>query len=125
MSGMPLRLSAQEQERSRATIALAGLDKDPGNLGRIPSPSDRRWLRRQEIWVMAENDLARLAVNNTLEVRELIVENAIGRGMFSIWWTVFAADIDMRRRLRLAFIGTDGGSFGVDEELSPRTGGQL
>ena len=57
--------------------------------------------------------------------RELIVENAIGRGMFSIWWPVFAGDVDMRRRLREAFIGTHGASFDINENPIPRVGGQL
>lgn len=118
-------LSPQEQRKAVDTIALAGLDKDPGNPGRFPSPSDRRWSRRREIWLMAERDRDRLAQNNSVEVRELIVENALGRGMFSIWWTVFANDVDMRRRLRLAFLGTDGTSFDANEDLIPRPGGQL
>ena len=74
---------------------------------------------------MAEMDMARLATNDAPEVRELIVENALGRGMFSIWWTVFAGDADMRRRLREAFLGTHGGSFDANENLVPRIGGQL
>jgi hypothetical protein len=74
---------------------------------------------------MAKRDRVRLVANNTLEVRELIVENAVGRGMFSIWWTVFAGDIDMRRRLRQAFVGTNAASFDVNEDLLPRVGGQV
>ncbi len=108
-----------------ATIQLAGLDRYPGNAGREPTLADKRWLCRQKIWQMAEKDRDRLARNNTIEVRELIVENAVGRGMFSIWWTVFAADIDMRRRLREAFPGTHGASFNGVEDLVPRAGGQL
>lgn len=118
-------LSAAEQSRAQDTITLTGLDKYPGNAGREPTPSDRRWLRRQELWQMAEKDCARLLTNDTPEVRELIVENALARGMFSIWWTVFAGEVDMRRRLREAFLGTHGASFDVNEDLVPRAGGQL
>jgi len=118
-------LSAAQQQIARATISLVGLDKDPGNAGREPNPSDKRWFRRQEIWLLAEKDRERLNINNTTIVRELIVENALGRGMFSIWWTVFAEDVDMRHRLRDAFLGTHGGCFDVNEEPLPRTGGQL
>jgi len=57
--------------------------------------------------------------------RELIVENALGRGLFSVWWTVFLGDADMRRRLRQAFLGTDPGSFDANEDLQPRAGGQV
>jgi len=118
-------LNAAEKVRAQDTIELTGLDKYPGNPGREPTASDRRWLRRHEIWQMAQKDRDRLVSSNTNEVRELIVENALGRGMFSIWWTVFAADIDIRRRLREAFIGTHGASFDVNENPLPRAGGQL
>jgi hypothetical protein len=118
-------LTAAEASRAQVTIALTGLDKFPGNPGREPTTSDRRWLRRHEIWQMAQRDRSRLLANNTIEVRELIVENALGRGMFSIWWTVFAGDIDMRRRLREAFVGTHIASFDANENLVARVGGQL
>ena len=118
-------LAAVGEVRARNTIALTGLDKFPGNPGREPTASDRRWSRRHETWQLAERDRARLAIQNTAVVRELIVESAIARGMFSIWWTVFADDVDMRRRLREAFIGTHGGSFDIHENLVPRVGGQL
>lgn len=113
------------QAKAHATISLVGLDKFPGNPGREPSRSDQRWLRRLELWQLAEKDRQRLVTNNSQEVRELIVENALGRGMFSIWWTVFAGDVDMRRRLREAFMGTHGSCFDANEDLQPRVGGQV
>lgn len=114
-----------ERVRARDTIALTGLDKFPGNPGREPTASDRRWLRRLETWQLAEKDRARLVIHDTAVVRELIIENAIARGMFSIWWTVFAGDVDMRQRLRVAFIGTHGASFDINENPVPRAGGRL
>lgn len=111
--------------KAQATIALIGLDKYPGNQGREPTSSDRRWLKRQLLWQLAEKDRQRLAANDTPEVRELIVENAIARGMFSIWWTAFAGDVEMRRRLREAFLGTDAGCFDTNEDLVARDGGQV
>lgn len=113
--------------KAQATIELTGLDKYPGNPvpARRPGPSDRRWLRRVQAWQLAERDRQRLATNNSPEVRELIVENALGRGLFSVWWTVFLGDTDMRRRLRQAFLGTDPGSFDANEDLQPRAGGQV
>jgi len=118
-------LLAAQRAIAQATIELAGLDKYPGNAGREPTSSDRRWLRRNEIWQMATMDRGRLAANNTIQMRELIVENAVGRGLFSIWWTVFVGDADMRRRLREAFLGTHYPSFDGNEQLVPRVGGQL
>ena len=108
-----------------ATLKLTGLDRYPGNAGRAPTTSDQRWLRRQQAWVKAKRCRHILTGQDTVEVRELIVENAIARGMFSIWWTVFAGDVDMRRRLREAFKGTHGASFDINENLVPRIGGHL
>src|SRR5437899_4914012 len=68
-------LSPALRKIAEATISLVGLDKYPGNGEREPTSSDRRWLRRHETWLMAEMDRARLARNETTEVRELIVEN--------------------------------------------------
>ena len=112
-------------EKAAATLQLTGLDRDPGNYGRIPTTSDLRWKHRHETWQKAKMHRTRLASQNTAAMRELIVENATARGMFSIWWTVFAGDVDMRRRLREAFEGTDAGSFDANENLVPRAGGQL
>ena len=111
--------------RANDTLVLLGLDKVPGNPQREPTNSDKRWLRRKEIWQLAERCRQRLQTNNSPEVRELIVETAAARGMFSIWWSVFDGDVDMRRRLRDAFPGTDRASFDADENLVPRAGGQL
>ena len=107
------------------TLSLTGLDRYPGNGGQQPTASDQRWLRRQQAWQKAEWCRDILAEQDTAETRELIVTIALGRGEFSIWWTVFALDIDMRRRLRLAFTGTHAGSFDTNEEPVPRGGGQL
>lgn len=118
-------LVAVDQDRARDSIALTGLDRFPGNPGREPTDSDSRWRSRRDTWLLAEKDRDRLASQDTAIVRDLIVENAIANGMFSIWWTVFAGDVDMRRRLREAFIGTDGASFDINENPVPRAGGQL
>ena len=107
------------------TLTLTGLDRYPGNGGPKPTTADLRWLRRQQAWQKAERCRDILEGQDTIEIRELIVESALGRGEFSIWWTVFAGDVDMRRRLRLAFAGTHGASFDTNEDLVPRHGGQL
>ena len=111
--------------KAQATINLTGLDRDPGNPGRKPTSADQRWLRRQQAWEKAERYRDILAEQDTEQVRELIVDVATSRGEFSIWWTVFAGDVDMRRRLRVAFTGTHGASFDSNEDLIPRIGGQV
>ena len=118
-------LAAVDQVKARDTIALTGLDKFPGNQGREPTGSDWRWQSRRETWQLATRNLALLATEDTAVVRDLIVEIAIARGMFSIWWTVFAGDVDMRRRLRGAFVGTHAASFDGSENPVSRDGGLL
>jgi uncharacterized protein (TIGR02646 family) len=120
-------LDAQLRGKAESTLKLVGLDRDPGNpnAARRPTNADNRWLRRFEAWEKAEWCLKLLGTNDTNEVRELIVEVAKGRGMFSIFWTVFAGDIDLRRRLREAFAGTSFACFDANENVQPRPGGQL
>ena len=111
--------------KALATLQLTGLDRDPGNRGRRPTKADQRWLRRQKAWEMAEQYREVLTTQDTVVVRRLIVDLAAAHGEFSIWWTVFAGDVDMRRRLREAFIGTHQASFNNHENPVPRVGGQL
>lgn len=113
--------------KAKDTMLLTGLDKYPGNPDpkRLPTATDRRWKKRDEVWNLAEKSMAHLQNNNTVEMREQIVHTAIGRGLFSIWWTVFASDADMRQRFRLAFPGTDSGCFDHTENCQPRAGGQV
>lgn len=118
-------LAAASAAKAWATIGLIGLDRDPGNPGRAPTSADDRWRRRLEAWQNAERCRSRLAVRDTIELRETIAEVATGRGEFSIWWTVFAHDVDMRKRLREAFVGTHGASFDANENPLPRAGGHL
>ncbi len=119
-------LKEADRVRAENTITLTGLDKIPGAPGRKPTFSDRRWLKRQQTWQQAKRARARLTTQNTsTSMREQIVETAVNCGMFSIWWTVFAGAVDMRRRLREAFTGTHGASFDANENLVPRAGGQL
>ena len=118
-------LLADDQVKARDTIALTALDKFPGNPDREPTASDRRWLRRREAWQIATRSRARLAGQDTVAMREQIVETAVARGMYCVWWTVFDGDVDLRRRFRAAFIGTDVASFDINENTVPRVGGQL
>jgi uncharacterized protein (TIGR02646 family) len=113
------------QAKAQQTIALVGLDKYPGNPGREPSNADLRWQRRFEAWQMAVWCRKQIVDNDTEQVRNLVVQVAKGRGMFSIFWTVFQGDIDLRRRLREAFSGTSSTCFDANEELRPRHGGQV
>jgi len=120
-SALAPNLSAKAQQ----TIGLLGLNRYPGGPGPAPTTADQRWLRRQQAWEKATHYRDKLAGQDTDALREAITDVATGRGEFSIWWTIFSGDTDMRRRLREAFIGTHGGSFDINENPVPRAGGQL
>ena len=113
--------------KADALILLTGLDKDPGNPSpaRRPTEADKRWLKRKEAWQKAERCRDILALQDTPETRELIVEVAKGKGMFSIYWMQFFHDADMRKRFREAFVGTAPVCFDHAENLQPRLGGQV
>lgn len=111
--------------KATATIRLVGLDKQPGLAGREPTNADKRWLKRQQTWALAQRKRTDLQANDTSALRDAIVDIAVSRGVFSIWWTVFDGDADMRRRLRLAFVGTHRRSFGHQENAVRRAGGQV
>jgi uncharacterized protein (TIGR02646 family) len=121
------QVPAPIQAKAQQSILLTGLDKDPGNpnVRRRPTSSDKRWHRRFEAWQLAEKSRQRLAQNNTPELREQIIETALARGMFSIWYHAFVGDLDMRRRLRMAFMGTAFVCFDPNEDPLPRPGGQV
>jgi len=112
------------REKARASAVLVGLDRVPG-AAIPPTQSDLRWLKRFETWRKASDALRRLTQNDTVELREQIVDTALATGLFSIWWTVFAVDGNMRLRFREAFVGTCSNSFDANESLQARPGGQL
>jgi uncharacterized protein (TIGR02646 family) len=113
-------LSFEQQQRADSLIRLVGLDRHPGNLDktRRPSASDRRWIFRKDIWGIAQQARQRLCQKDSSELREQVVETALGRGGFGIWFTVFADDEDMCQRLVSAFPGTAKYYFGEFKDLA-------
>jgi len=100
------------------------LERMPGAAA-SPTDYDQRWLKRFQTWRKSNEALHRLYQNDTEQLREQIVETALATGLFSIWWTVFAHDSDLRSRLRTAFVGTCPNSFDENGDLQGRPGGQL
>jgi uncharacterized protein (TIGR02646 family) len=121
------KLDAADAIKSQSTITLFGLDVDPGNPDRNkhPTQKDKRWQRRQQIWELAHKELDRLHNTNTEDIRQLIVEVAIGRGLFSIWMKVFEQDHDMRCRFISRFQGTASDCFSTLGVAINRLGGSL
>lgn len=120
-------LNAGGQQVAQATIELVGLDREPGHPqpNKRPTSADLRWRRRQEAWELARHCETLLERNNSPEVRELIVQTALGRGMFSIWMKVFEHDVDLRQSLIAAFRGTAPNCFdAVTTQAVARPGGR-
>jgi uncharacterized protein (TIGR02646 family) len=85
------------------------------------SEKDRRWMHRRQDWKDAKYYKEQLEKADSLMIRELIV-TAAKKSIFSVWFTVFQDDTDMRRRLVDAFLGTDACSFNDSYEPICRIG---
>ena len=120
-------LPTEKQEIAQAIIELLGLDREPGhsNPKKRPTSRDRRWRYRQEVWDNAQKQLSTLQGEDTDNIRRLIVEVAIARGLFSIWMKVFKNDSDMRQRLIQGFKGTAENCFDSNGKAVPRPGGRI
>ncbi len=120
-------LNSINQVKAERTIEIFGLDRDPGNPNKEKRPTrqDKRWKKRDDIWNLAQKELKRLQSEDTQNIRELIVEVAVSRGLFSIWIKVFEKDPDMRCRLIRGFKGTALNCFDASGLAISRVGGQL
>jgi hypothetical protein len=105
-------LTEQEMQRAEKTLGLTGLDKYPP---KKTSASDRRWIKRQDAWGIAERAKKRLRDNPTEAMRDQIADTAKLGDYWSVWMTVFADDADMRRRLVSAFVGTHPAYFTFED----------
>ena len=106
------------------TIELTGLDRLPGH--QKYSDRDRRWHKRKEAWGVALHARQILAQNPCDQVRDLIAQNAVSRGFWSIWMAVFHDDPVMRHRFLNWFPGTARGEcFDLQTNAKPRQSGQL
>ncbi len=91
------------------TLALTGLDK---NISVMLDENGKqiaidRVSQRMEAWAVAEEAQSDVLANpGNISVRRLAVHLALAAGFFSIWMTIFTADVDMRNRLIDAFNGT-------------------
>lgn len=91
------------------TLGLTGLNK------RIRGATDEngkqiaidRVSQRMEAWAVAAEAQKDVQKDpNNIALRRGAVRTALGWGFFSIWMTIFEADVDMRNRLIDAFNGT-------------------
>lgn len=104
-----------------STIALTGLDRVPGH--QSFSDRDRRWLKRREAWGVAILARGKLEVRDTPQMREMILQSAVSRGFWSVWFQVFHDDEEMRSRLIQWFPGTARDCFDAQTQPISRPGG--
>ena len=117
-------LTQAEQDIARRTLELTGLDRRPGG-PHEPTNTDRRWIFRRNAFDKAMDVRADLQHFDSVLVRNLIRDLAVATGYWSVWFTVFSGDADMRQRLVDALPGTDPGSFDGNSIPVPRPGGAL
>lgn len=93
-------LKGSSRHHAESLLELVGLDKGPAT----SSPGDTRWRVRKETWHLAERYEHRYAEGQC--DLEAIIDLAKARGLWSIWFTVFAAHSEVRKRLITDFPGT-------------------
>lgn len=114
-------LQAPEIQKAQAMADLVGLQKYPNNA----TASDRRWLNRKEAYQKALRNRKRLfeasthGPENRRLFLDLLIELATSSGFFSIWFSVFEAENDVRKALLEAFPGTHLESFDAGNHYSP------
>ncbi|HAI68682.1 MAG TPA: hypothetical protein DCM38_04495 [Gammaproteobacteria bacterium] len=84
---------------------MTGLDRHP-NASTKPTPKDKRWNHRRQVWDLAQQAKRLLALNDNPDMRKFIVKNAKAHGFWSIWMSLFQDDPDMLNRFIQAFPGT-------------------
>ncbi|MGB4497224.1 MAG: HNH endonuclease [Methylococcaceae bacterium] len=118
-----LTLDAKNQQIAQNTLELTGLDREPTH--KKLTEKDRRWIKRNEAWAIAERAKFNLSHIPVDEMREQIIDTATSTGFWSVWMTVFANDVEMRQRFITAFRGTSSNCFDATTQAVPRNGGQI
>ena len=117
-------LNDAQQQIAQNTLELTGLNREPEPTNR-QNVKDPRWKARKDVWEIAKRHKEYLSQQPTEITRNLIIENAISRGFWSVWMTVFEDYTDMRRRLIEAFQGTCKECFDLDTQPVQRTDGKI
>jgi hypothetical protein len=103
-----------------------GLDRHEADGRPAPAPRDKRWQQRKDAWDAAVLAKARLAeLNDAPAAMDLVLIAAEGFGFFSIWMTVFADHLAIKRALVNRFRGTANDCFDANYDLVTRPRGRL
>lgn len=85
--------------------------------GQNPSRADFRWRKRFEVWNKAQKDLGKYQ-GGALSLDD-VLEDALFLGCWSVWFTVFAGEDDVRRELIARFPGTEATCFDAANHYEP------
>jgi uncharacterized protein (TIGR02646 family) len=108
-------LPLDQRVRIERLLDLLGLRKQPKEL----SNTDDRYADRLRAWRLAEQSKADLTNRPSEEMQHQIVENAQGRGNFSVWMTVFTDHPLMQEAFAKAFPGTRWSKPSADHGSQP------
>jgi len=117
-------LTDSQKALAQRTLALVGLDKRASQVvdanGQLVAID--RVAQRMEAWLIAEESKQDLQANPNEAFRRQIARTAVPLGFFSIWLTVFANDVAVRKLLIAEFQGTATDCFDASTTLvvSPR-----
>ncbi len=93
------------QAQATATINLMGLNRRPGGAVE-PTDADTRWIFRLQTWVIAMQSLRNWQANASAVLAHQIALTAKGHGFYSIWMSVFAAELVILDAIRNEFSNT-------------------
>jgi hypothetical protein len=112
------QLSGDSIIHARNMLNLVGLDKYPGNPRyEKHNPNDTRWKHRRITWEYAMKYLP-IYEKGSLSAQQL-VEFAIQRGYFSVWFSVFQNHPEVKKLLIDTFVGTSHNCFDTDNNYQP------
>ena len=99
------KLSGHSKDNAENLLNLVGLDKIPGN-PKYPklNPNDTRWKHRRIAWEYAKRKLQDYE-SGILSASD-IVEFALQRGFFSVWFSVYENHTPVKKLLVELFEGT-------------------
>jgi uncharacterized protein (TIGR02646 family) len=102
-------LTKETAEKAQKTADLVGLFKRPG-AGLTPEQqrkrTDLRWSDRRDAWTTAVDWQRSFEQFRSPESIELLLKTVRKTGFFSVWYTVFCDDLEIRNALSSAFPGT-------------------
>lgn len=110
-------LDDEEKVKAKRLFDLVKLGAYPGNEEQQPTPMDYRWQKRLEVWCEADRLLGKLK-KSTADVDE-VIRMAKLLGCWSVWFTVFEENDEVRRRLITDFPGTCQSCFDAANHYEP------